>query len=73
MPKVSVYLPDDLYEAARKNDLPISALAQGAIRDALAKNRNAAWIERMRKRPVILEHDVDISQVMDEVRDEFGR
>jgi hypothetical protein len=73
MPKVSVYLPDDLYEAARKHDLPISALAQGAIRDALAKNRNAEWIERMRKRPVILRRDIDISKLMDEVRDEVGR
>lgn len=73
MPKVSVYLPDDLYEAARKHDLPISSLTQGAIREALAKNRNADWIERMRRRPVILNRDIDISRVMEEVRDEFGR
>ena len=72
MPKISVYLPDELYQAARERDLSISALAQGAIRDALAKTANTAWIERMRQRPV--RHlDIDVSELMEEVRSEFGR
>ncbi|HYF45251.1 MAG TPA: type II toxin-antitoxin system CcdA family antitoxin [Acidimicrobiales bacterium] len=72
MPKVSVYLPDELYRAARERDLSISTLAQEAIRDALAKGANTAWIERMRQRPV-RDLDLDVSVLMDDVRDEFGR
>lgn len=72
MPKVSVYLPDDLYQAARAEDLPISTLAQDAIRGALRRRANAAWIERMRNRPPLVTRGFDTSVLMDEVRDEFG-
>lgn len=50
--------------------LPISALAQDAVRRALAKARNQGWIERARsraRRPTI-----DTSQLLDEVRQDFG-
>lgn len=72
MPKVSVYLPDDLYQAARAEDLPISTLAQQAIRGALERRANAAWIERAKARPVREDLDFDTAALMDEVRDEFG-
>lgn len=72
MPKVSVYLPDDLYRRAKEHDLPISKLAQDAIRDALEGDRNRAWIERALSRPPRTTRRVDISALMDEVRDEFG-
>lgn len=70
MPKVSVYLPEDLYREARELQLPISALAQDAVRGALAKTRNRHWIERARgrsRRPPI-----DTSQLLDDVRQDFG-
>ena len=72
MPKVSVYLPDDLYQAARDEGLPISTLTQDAIRGALATKANAAWIEEMRHRAPIVSRPVDTSALMAEVRDEFG-
>jgi post-segregation antitoxin (ccd killing protein) len=72
MPKVSVYLPDDLYQAARDEALPISTLAQQAIRGALERRANAAWIEHMRSRPPLVTRDFDTSALMAEVRDEFG-
>ena len=72
MPKVSVYLPDDLYQAARAEELPISTLAQQAIRGALERHANAAWLERAKARPVRDDLDFDMAELMDEVRDEFG-
>ena len=35
MPKVSVYLSQELYDRAKEQELPISALAQEAIENAL--------------------------------------
>lgn len=72
MPKVSVYLPDELYREARDRDLPISALAQRALREAVESSRNAAWIERARARLRTGTHPVNTTKLMDEVRDEFG-
>ena len=72
MPKVSVYLSDDLYARAKAQSLPISSLAQKAIESALRRDSNAEWIERMRARPALTVRPYDISDLMDEVRDEFG-
>ncbi len=44
MPKVSVYLPDELYCQTRERDLPISALAQEAIDRALRRASLDEWI-----------------------------
>jgi post-segregation antitoxin (ccd killing protein) len=73
MPKVSVYLPDDLYRAARDEDLSISALTQEAVRTALRRRRTRQWVARVRQRPPrVASADVDTGAVMDRVRDEFG-
>ena len=72
MPKVSIYLPDDLYARARAHDLPLSSLAQEAIEAALASDANAAWIERMRSRPRGIDMVINTADVMDEVKDEWG-
>jgi len=53
--------------------LPIASLAEEAIRRSLARSRNADWIERMRTRPVAVRDDIDISSLMEDVRDELGR
>ena len=71
MPKVSVYLPDELYREARERDLSISMLTQRALREAIDDHRNRAWIRRARERtggP----RTVDTARLLDEVRDEFG-
>ncbi|MDQ1521366.1 MAG: hypothetical protein QOI55_2439, partial [Actinomycetota bacterium] len=35
MPKINVYLPDDLAEAVREARIPVSAVCQRALEDAL--------------------------------------
>lgn len=72
MPKVSVYLPDDLYHAARARNLSISALTQRAIEHELQAGAVDNWIQRMRARPRPKVGDFDMSELMDEVRGEFG-
>jgi post-segregation antitoxin (ccd killing protein) len=70
MPKISVYLPDDLYREARDMELPISALAQEAIRSALVRTRNTHWIARARARNADGPR-IDTSALLDEVRGDF--
>jgi len=72
MPKVSVYLSDDLYQRAKEESLPISSIAQKAIEAALRQRHNDEWVRRMRQRPQLVRRDVDITALMDEVRDDFG-
>lgn len=72
MPKVSVYLPDDLYGAARDHQLPISTLAQQAIEQALHAKRTDDWVMRVRSRPARVLEPLDTLSALDAVRDEFG-
>ena len=72
MPKVSVYLPDELYRAARDRHLSISVLTQRAIEQALGVSATNQWVERMRSRPARSVSEMDTAQVLDEVRSEFG-
>jgi post-segregation antitoxin (ccd killing protein) len=73
MPKVSIYLPDDLYADARAHALPLSALAQRAIEDALAAVRTSEWVTRVRARPRRCHHRVDTTALLGSVRDGFGQ
>lgn len=72
MPKVSVYLPDDLYGAARARGLPISALAQRAIRQALDASVTDDWVRQIRARGPRILDELDTLTALDETRDEFG-
>lgn len=72
MPKVSVYLPDALYQAARDHDLSISALTQQAIVEAVRARTTTAWVSRMRARQGAGVKPIDTSQLIDEVREDFG-
>jgi post-segregation antitoxin (ccd killing protein) len=72
MPKVSVYLPDDLYRAAQERKLPLSALTQQAVEQALRKSELKEWVARMRARPPLTDVEIDTEAVLDEVRAEFG-
>jgi len=71
MPKVSVYLPDDLAAEVRRRGLPLSSLAQEAVRAAIRAEDTAAWVARMRARGPVLTGDVDLAAVMAAVRDEL--
>lgn len=72
MPKVNIYVPDALYDELRRNDLPISSIAQQAFREALAARANADWVAAARTRPPRTMQPVDTAALMDEVRGEFG-
>lgn len=72
MPKISIYLSDDLYREAKARELPLSALAQEAIERAVDAARVDAWVERVRSRPPRMSRRIDTAALMDEVREEFG-
>lgn len=42
MPRVQIYLPDDLHQAVKELQLPISELAQHAVRVELRRRQLAA-------------------------------
>jgi post-segregation antitoxin (ccd killing protein) len=71
MPKVSVYLPDDLYREAKARNLSLSTLTQRAVEEALAASDKQRWVERMRARPPLGVGVLDTRGVMDEVRAEL--
>lgn len=45
MPKVSIYLPDGLYRKAQARQLPLSALAQQAVENALRESDRQEWFD----------------------------
>lgn len=73
MPKVSVYVPDDLYAAVRKHRIPISTVAQHALEAEVRRQANVDWVAGVRARPPRVHVDVDTAALIDDVRDEFGR
>ena len=73
MPKVSVYLPDDLYQAARDQGLSISGLAQRAIEAELQAASTNRWIAEVKARRPRTVGDFSTTELIDDVRSEFGR
>lgn len=71
MPKVNVYLPDDLYVRAKQRKLPLSALTQRAVEQALADGELQSWVTRLRTRPRRTV-ELDRAALMDQVREDFG-
>jgi hypothetical protein len=55
MPRLQVYLPDDLYRAVKERHLPASELLQGAVRSEL------------RRLELLEETDRYLSELVDEV------
>jgi post-segregation antitoxin (ccd killing protein) len=72
MPKVSVYLPDELYRAAQERKLPLSALTQDAVERALRTSDRQEWVARVRARQPRTDATVDSAALLDDVRSEFG-
>ncbi len=72
MPKVSVYLPDELYREARMRQLPLSALVQEAVERALRNSDRQEWVARVRSRPRRHDSDIDTALLLSSVREEFG-
>ena len=73
MPKVSVYLPDELYERVRSQGLSMSAVTQSALEQQLTSVVNDSWIDRMATTAPRLCRPVHTAELLDAVRDEFGR
>ncbi len=71
MPKVTIYLPDDLYAEIKRRDLPISRVAQRAFVSALAEDANSIWVARARRRPT-RDSALSTESVMSAVDEEFG-
>lgn len=46
MPRIQIYLPDDLYDAVKERGLPISELSQAAVRDTLRREALRAETDR---------------------------
>lgn len=72
MPKVSVYLPDELYQAAQARKLPLSALTQQAVEQALRNSDRRDWVARVQARPRRCTAVVDVGALLDRVRSELG-
>ena len=72
MPKVSIYLPDALYEAVRRHGIPVSAVTQRALEAEVRRHANADWIEQVRARAPRFTSPIDTSSLIDSVREEFG-
>lgn len=73
MPKVSIYVPDELYQEARAHELPLSSLTQQAIEQALATARTNEWVAKVRNRPARHRSRVDTPALLESVREEFGQ
>jgi post-segregation antitoxin (ccd killing protein) len=71
MPKVSIYLPDALYDEIKRRELPMSRVAQRAFVAALRENQNSAWVAAARRRP-LRESKLCTESLMSEVDEDFG-
>ena len=72
MPKVSVYLPDELYREARMRQLPLSSLVREAVERALRNSDRQEWVARVRSRPRRHDGAIDTASLLCSVREEFG-
>lgn len=74
MPRVNIYLPDDLAERARSAGLNVSNVAQDALRRELATRATAAWVEQVRCLPRLASpvSHASVLEALDAVRKEMG-
>ena len=69
MPRVNVYLPDDLATAARAAGLNLSSLTQEAIRRELAGRTTDAWLATLDPAPSQVSHTEALA-ALDATREE---
>jgi post-segregation antitoxin (ccd killing protein) len=69
MPRVNIYLPDDLAAAVRAAGINLSALTQEALRRHLAGRTTDAWLASMDPAPERPSHD-DALAALDALREE---
>jgi post-segregation antitoxin (ccd killing protein) len=71
MPRVNVYLPDDVAAAARAAGLNVSALTRQAIVDALARRATDDWLDSLASGESGVTRD-EVLAALDAARDELG-
>ncbi len=69
--RLNVYVPDELAEEARRAGLGVSAVAQEAIRRALAARSTDTWLARLRPAPPHLATHESALSALDAIRDEL--
>lgn len=69
MPRVNIYLPDDLAAAVRAAGINLSSLTQEAIRRELAGRTTDAWLAALDPAPSPVSHDTALA-ALDAARDE---
>ncbi|MGR7024745.1 type II toxin-antitoxin system CcdA family antitoxin [Geodermatophilus sp. URMC 62] len=69
MPRVNIYLPDDLAAAVRTAGINLSSLTQDAIRQHLAARTTDAWLATLDPAPLLVSHD-DALAALDATREE---
>jgi post-segregation antitoxin (ccd killing protein) len=71
MPRVNVYLPDDLAEEAKKAGLNISSLTQAAIRSSLAAQTLKRWQQQVSKLPSAGVSHANVIEAVKSAKDEL--
>ena len=69
MPRVNIYLPDDLAAAVRTAGINLSSLTQDAIRRELAGRTTDAWLASLDPAPSRVSHDEALA-ALDAAREE---
>ena len=72
MPRVNIYLPDDLAAEAREAGVNVSQVAQAALRKQLNKKRSAEWVARVRRLPPTGVTHGQVTGALHAVREEMG-
>ncbi len=70
MPRVNIYLPEDLAREAKRAGVNVSALAQGAIRQALDEQATNAWLDRLSASTSPSVSHEEVMAALDAARDE---
>jgi len=71
MPRLTVYVPEDLAEWARAADVNVSRLAQDALRAERRRRDHDAWLAGLERRPARRLASQRIVDAVSEVRDEL--
>lgn len=70
MPRVNVYLPEELAARAKQADLNLSALTQDAVRRALGARETNTWLATLEERSgFAVSHEAALA-ALDSARDE---
>lgn len=72
MPRVNIYLPDDLAVAVRDAGVNVSQVAQVALQRELDRRATSAWLAEVRGLPPSKIRQADVIAALDAVRDELG-